>query len=175
VPYSATVYRLLISSPGDVTEEDIAIVMRAVARWNVVYGRAFAAAVVPLHWDLHAAAEHGVRPQASINAQLVEDADIVLAIFRARLGSPTGAEESGTVEEINEARQGRAYVAILRCLREVDPRNVDPEQLQRLNNFFDRVSSESLILSYESDAELGERVDPFSTRPLPRPPRGWRP
>jgi hypothetical protein len=159
VPYSATVYRLLISSPGDVTEEDIASVMRAVARWNVVYGRAFGSVVVPLHWDLHAAAEHGVRPQASINAQLVEDADIVLALFRARLGSPTGEAESGTVEEINKARKDGAYVAILRCLRDVDPRNVDPEQLQRLNDFFDRVRSESLILTYANDAELRERVD----------------
>jgi hypothetical protein len=70
MPYSATVHRLLISSPGDVNEDDVASVMRAVARWNVVYGRAFVAVVVPLHWDLHAAAEHGVRPQASINAQL---------------------------------------------------------------------------------------------------------
>lgn len=31
--------------------------------------------------------------------------------------------------------------------------------MQRLKDYFDRVRSESLILSYESDAELGERVD----------------
>ena len=168
MPYSATVYRLLISSPGDVTEGDVASVMRAVARWNVVYGRAFGSVVVPLHWDLHAAAEHGVRPQASINAQLVEDADMVLAIFGTRLGSPTGEAESGTVEEINKAREDGAYVAILRCQRAVDPRNVVPEQLQRLDDFLDRVRSESLILSYESDAELGERVDTVLNQAITR-------
>ncbi len=168
MPYSATVYRLLISSPADVTEDDIASVMRAVARWNVVYGRAFSSVVVPLHWDLHAAAEHGVRPQASINAQLVEDADLVLALFRARLGSPTGQAESGTVEEINKAREDGAYVAILRCLRDVNPQTVDPEQLQRLNDFFDRMRAESLILSYEDDAELRERVDTVLNQAITR-------
>jgi hypothetical protein len=147
-----------------VSEDDIANVMRAVARWNVVYGRAFGAVVVPLHWEVHAAAEHGVRPQASINAQLVADADIVLAIFRTRLGTPTGEAESGTVEEINKARDDGAYVAILRCLRDVDPSKLDPEQLQRLKDFFERVQSESLILSYESDAELRERVDTVLTQ-----------
>src|SRR5215207_8284701 len=146
---SATSYRLLVSAPGDVPSGDIESVMSTVARWNVIYGRQLGAVVVPVHWELHSAAEHGVRPQASLNTQLVKDADIVIAIFWHRLGSHTGEAESGTVEEINEAHENGAYVAILRCARDVDPRKVDPDQAERLSGFLDQIQSESLMLSYE--------------------------
>jgi hypothetical protein len=104
----------LISAPGDVPDADIQTVTRTINRWNVTYGSAFGAVVLPLHWELHSAAEHGVRPQASLNTQLVDEADIVIAIFWNRLGTATGEAESGTVEEIEEARKRGVYVGILR-------------------------------------------------------------
>lgn len=105
-------YRLLISSPSDIAGDDLAAVKEAINRWNVIYGQQFGAVVVPVHWQLHSAAEHGIRPQASLNAQLVENVDIVVALFWHRLGSPTGGEESGTAEEISKAHADGAYVAI---------------------------------------------------------------
>jgi hypothetical protein len=85
VPHSATAQRLLLSGPGDVPLEDIRIVVDAVNRRNAVYGRQFASVVVPIHWSAHAASEHGVRPQASLNRQLVDDCDGVLALRSAAL------------------------------------------------------------------------------------------
>ena len=40
------------------------------------------------------------RGQGVINEQLVDDADIVLALFDSRLGQATAAAVSGTAEEI---------------------------------------------------------------------------
>ena len=116
-----------------------------------------------MDWRAHSAAEHGVRPQESLNAQLVEDADIVIALFWHRLGSPTGEAESGTLEEIDRAQARGAYVAILRCMRSI-PRDVDPAQLQKLNDFFAEVESRSLMLSYDEDVELGRHVDAILNR-----------
>jgi hypothetical protein len=45
----------------------------------------------------------GNRPQAIINAQAVDRADIVVAFFDSRLGTSTGVDVSGTAEEINRA------------------------------------------------------------------------
>ncbi len=156
--YSATAYRLLVSAPGDVPAEDIAAVMTSVNRWNAIYGQQFGAVVVPTHWGQHSAAEHGGRPQASLNKQLVERADIVVALFWQRLGSPTGAAESGTVEEINEAHDAGAYVGILPCQRPL-PTNVDADQLQRLRAFLEESRSSSLMLNYADAAELSRHVD----------------
>jgi hypothetical protein len=157
--YSATAYRLLLSAPGDVSDEDIATVMATIARWNAVYGPQFGAVVVPTHWKLHSAAEHGIRPQESLNVQLVEKADIVIAIFWQRLGSPTGEAASGTLEEIEEATAAGAYVAILRCARDLPRRGVDPDQLKKLDEFYEQVATRSLMLDFADSAELTRHVD----------------
>lgn len=44
--YGASTYRMLISSPGDVPESDVDVIMRTVARWNANYGRSFGSTVV---------------------------------------------------------------------------------------------------------------------------------
>lgn len=133
--------------------------MNTVSRWNAIYGQQFAAVVVPTNWQQHSVAEHGVRPQEALNTQLVDDADIVIAIFWHRLGSPTGEAESGTVEEIERALRGGAYVGILRCSREVPPAEIDAAQLQRLREFYEGIQSRSLILEYRDDAGLARHVD----------------
>jgi hypothetical protein len=167
LPYSSTAHRLLISAPGDVPAEDIAAVNRAISRWNVIYGQQFGAVVVPMHWELHAAAVHGERPQASLNTQLVEDADIVIAMFWHRIGSPTGEEPSGTVEEINKAQSNGAYVAILRCDRNI-PRDVDLGQVERLRGFYEEVAPRSLVGRYNDEAELARHVDAILTTAVTR-------
>jgi hypothetical protein len=167
VTYSSTSYRLLISAPSDVPDGDLTIVSEAVNRWNALYGPQFGAVVVPIHWKLHSAAEHGGRPQASLNEQLVKDADIAIAIFWHRLGSPTGEEESGTVEEIETAHRNGAYVAILR--REHDfPQDVDLDQIERLRAFCQDSEARSLMLGYADEANLARHVDAILNRAVTR-------
>lgn len=168
MPYSATAYRLLISSPGDVTESDIRTVNETIARWNAGYGQEFGSVVVPIHWGANSAAEHGERPQASLNAQLVASADIVVALFWHRLGSETGFAESGTVEEIEEAQERGAYVGILHCTRDYPQDGVDLEQLQRLGAFFDRVRPNSLTLDYGDERTLAQHVEAIVNRAISR-------
>jgi hypothetical protein len=165
--YSATTYRLLISAPGDVPSEDIATITDAVARWNASYGQNFGATVVPLHWGVNSAAQHGERPQAALNSQLVESADIVIALFWHRLGSDTGAAESGTVEEIEEAHGAGAYVGILRCTRDY-PQSVDTDQLERLREFFERVGPQSLMLEYGDEQSLSQHVEAIINQAIAR-------
>jgi hypothetical protein len=165
--HSSTVYRLLISAPGDIPTEDRAGVIEAVNRWNVIYGQQFGAVVVPMHWETHAAAEHGGRPQASLNAQLVESADILIALFWHRLGSDTGVASSGTVEEIQEAHSNGAYVAILRCERDY-PQSSDPDQIAGLREFFEGMRNRSLMLGYTNQADLGRQTDTILTRAVTR-------
>jgi hypothetical protein len=155
----------LISAPGDVLPEDIAAVRDTVARWNAIYGQEFGAVVVPIHWQLHSAAEHGDRPQATLNKQLVDAVDILVALFWHRLGSPTGEADSGTVEEIEEAHERGAYVGILRCIRDL-PHDADPEQLAKLQGYYEHVRPNSLILDYGDDGALDRHVDAILNRAI---------
>jgi hypothetical protein len=168
MPYSATTYRLLISAPGDVADSDIRTVNETIAHWNAGYGREFGSVVVPIYWGGNSVAEHGERPQASLNAQLVASADIVVALFWHRLGSETGVAESGTVEEIEEAQEQGAYVGILHCTRDYPQDKIDPGQLQKLAAFFERVRQNSLTLDYGDDRVLAQHVEAIINRVISR-------
>jgi hypothetical protein len=162
--YSCTASRLVVSRPGDIPVEDIAAVTESVNRWNAIYGPQFGAVVVPLDWQQHSTAEHGRRPQASLNAQLVEQADILIALFWHRFGSPTGEADSGTIEEIQEAHKNGAYVGILRCTRDFPQADSDLEQIARLREFFADTRTNSLILDYGEASELSRHVDAILNR-----------
>jgi hypothetical protein len=71
----------------------------------VQHGDGAEARVELINWRTHAHPEAGRRPQALINRQFADRADIVLAIFWQRLGSRTGKAVSGTVEEIERAQR----------------------------------------------------------------------
>ncbi len=167
MPYSASAYRLLISAPGDVPSEDIDVAIATINRWNVIYGQQFGAVVVPVHWQVHSAAEYGTRPQESLNAQLVEPADILIALFWHRLGSATGRAQSGTVEEIHEAHGNGAYVAVLRCERDF-PHDVNADQVTKLREFYEELRDQSLMLAYRKREELARHVDAILTQAVSR-------
>lgn len=70
----------------------------------------------------------GDRPQAIINKQLLEQSDLLVAVFWTRLGSPTGATNSGTVEEIEEHLAAKKPTMLYFSSAPVRPDSVDNEQ-----------------------------------------------
>jgi hypothetical protein len=161
--YTGTVRRLLVSGPSDITDADLDAVAAAVGRWNAVYGPAYATAIVPLSWRHHAVAEYGEPAQDLLNDQLVDQADIVVALFWTRLGSPTSNAVSGTAEEIERAAAGRKNVAVLHCGRPM-PTDVDLSEVGRLRTFLTDVRSRALLLSYHDEAELQRHVENILAR-----------
>ncbi len=116
----------------------------------------------------HSAARYGDRPQSVLNEQLVDTADIVIAIFWNRLGSPTGEAESGTLEEIERAHDRGAYVGILRCERPARQEQIDLDQLSRLREYFETIKGEALYLGYEDDAGLSRHVEAILNQAVAR-------
>lgn len=104
MPETVRLFRVLLAAPSDVTEEH-ELVGRVINEWNVQHGDNFGARIELMNWRTHAHPETGRRPQALINRQFADRADIVIAIFWQRLGTPTGKAASGTVEEIDRARR----------------------------------------------------------------------
>src|SRR5271170_840543 len=101
-----------------------------------------------MNWRTHAHPDSGQRTQALINRQFADRADVVLAIFWRRLGSPTGKAASGTVEEIERARRrGKKVMVYFRGLGTgKDP--PDSREQARMERFRRRFGRNALYGSY---------------------------
>ncbi|MFF7447429.1 MULTISPECIES: hypothetical protein [unclassified Streptomyces] len=160
--YSTTTLHMLISCPGDVTREDQEVIHRAVNRWNFNYGRHFQVTVLPIRWGEHASGGFGEHPQDIINRELVDDADLALAIFWTRLGTESDRAASGTAEEMERMAQAGKTVTVLHCRRPTN--DADLEQQIALREYLKRIKPNALVMDYVTEADLISRVDNVLSR-----------
>lgn len=160
MPYPALGITMLISTPSDIPHEDLATVARTVSQWNVAMGRASNAVVVPISWSEHAVAAFGERPQAVLNEQLVDIADMALVLFADRLGTPTGEAESGTLEELELMVAAGKPVCVLvnRGPRPLSGTEAVAEK-QRLESAIEDLQQRAIVLPYANHAELVGRLN----------------
>src|SRR5271166_4549503 len=127
-------HNVLIASPSDVASERDQI-FRSIATWNGSPGNTDGRIVfVPLMWEKHAIADADKAPQQAINEQLLNRADLLLAVFAGRLGTPTDDYPAGTLEELG-VRKGQAAVFFLENPR-LDRKAQDGlDQLNKLVSF----------------------------------------
>ncbi len=104
-------FRVFVGAPSDVTEE-LDIIRGRIEEWNRDHGPTTHARVEFTNWRTHSYPGSGKRPQSLLNQQVVDAADIIVALFRDRLGSPTGKAASGTVEEIQRGIRQRKAVMV---------------------------------------------------------------
>ena len=110
--FEAFVLKVLISAPGD-TDDEVAAVKESLHGWNGSRAEAAQVILLPRHWKSDAVPRLGSGSgQGVINEQLVDDADIVLALFDSRLGQATAAAVSGTAEEIKRAVDAGKHVHV---------------------------------------------------------------
>lgn len=163
--YPTLALHLLISAPGDVPIEDMAIVRKTISQWNLNLGRHVGLTVLPVSWTEHAAAEFGDRPQAVLNHQIVEEADFAIALFCDRLGTPTGEAESGTAEEINILVEAGKSVAVLVSATPRSPLNGSAlDERQRLNAYLDELRKSALVFDYANEGVLISHLNNFLSR-----------
>jgi hypothetical protein len=122
---TATIIRILISSPGDVAKE-CEVVTECIYAWNAAHFETTGIMLQPVRWETHTYPASGDRPQALINRQIVEGGDCLIGIFGARLGTPTGDALSGTIEEVEIFRKAGKHVSLYFSTADV-PRSADRE------------------------------------------------
>jgi hypothetical protein len=149
---NSTVHEVLIASPGDVVEER-KLLSEVVEDWNAAHARETRKILQARRWELDARPELGDRPQGIINKQLVDEADLLIAVFSTRLGSPTGVSASGTVEEIERCRSMGKPVFVYFSKAPI-PRDHDPEQLRLLNEYKRELSDIGVYFEFGSQQDL---------------------
>lgn len=155
--YPATVYRVVIASPSDIREER-RIVREVVHDWNAAHAATRGLVLLPVGWESDSVPVMGDRPQAIINSQIIKNADLLIAAFWTRLGSPTGKAPSGTVEEIRELLSAGKPVMVYFSSAPVRMDSVDQAQYSALREFRIWCESHGFVGTYDSAIEFREKL-----------------
>ena len=108
-----------------------------------------------MNWRTHAHPETGKRPQALINRQFADRADIVLAIFWKRFGTPTGKAASGTVEEIERAvRRGKKVMVYFSQRLATVATSAEKREEKQVMRFREKFGRTALYSTYDDTEEF---------------------
>lgn len=154
--FKATVYRILIASPGDVGEERD-IIPDVINEWNAVSAFATKIILMPVKWETHTSPLLGGRPQSIINEQIVKDADLLVGVFWTRIGTATGEAISGTAEEIQHFVEGGKPVMLYFSQSPVDPDKIDIRQFSTLKTFKEKMRLRGLTESYVGTTDFRQK------------------
>lgn len=154
--FPAAVLNVMIASPSDVADARRAV-YEALQSWNGSNAQNRGVVLLPLRWETSSVPETGAHPQDIINHQLVERADIVIAMFGSRIGAATENQLSGTVEEIEGAAAAGKPVHVYFSTAP-HPNDVDVAQLQALRDFRAAFEKRGLYGSFASPSELTTNV-----------------
>lgn len=154
--FSSEVLQVAVVGPSDATEyKNLAI--EVMNKWNIENTRQ--RRVVLLPWSSEfAISDSGQHPQQLLNRQGIDNADVTVAIFKSRFGSPTENYQSGTEEEVKRSlRQGKTvHLFFFEGQALVDDSDEALLQLKRLREFRETIRSEVYYEQFQ-DANDFER------------------
>jgi hypothetical protein len=149
MPFAANVLNVMIASPGDV-EQERTIVSEELHAWNDVNASSRRLVLRPVKWETHSTPEIGEHAQTIINRDILNDADIVIAIFWTRIGTPTEDYESGTVEEIKLHAAAHKIAKVYFSSVPVLPESLNNDQYEQVKAFKSWCQSHGLYAGYRS-------------------------
>lgn len=156
--FDAHVLKVLISSPGD-TADEVRAVKDALHGWNGSRAEGARAILLPRHWKSDAVPRLSpAGGQGVINSQLVDDADIVVALFDVRLGQATDEAVSGTAEEIQRAADAGKHVHVYFSDEPIDRKTADLKELARLQEFQTELQAKGLLGEYSDLNDLAYKI-----------------
>ena len=157
MPRQITIFECLIASPSDVEDERNELV-DLINHWNAHIGRGLNVRVEAAAWEIRSVPEMGDRPQEIINRQIVDDCDLGIGIFHAKLGTPTGEAASGSVEEIQQLIDTDRPVMVYFSNKPIPQDMLNDDQFERLQSFKRDLQDRGLLADFETVADLREQV-----------------
>lgn len=145
------IYNIMIGAPSDI-EEEVKVATDVIQKWNYLNSDKEKVVLQPMHWSISSYPETG-RPQGTINKQIVDKSDMLISIFGARIGSPTGIEKSGTIEEINEHIKANKPVMVF-FKTSGSYKVLDPKQIQSLKEYKEDIKEIVRWEEFETPSEF---------------------
>jgi CheY-like chemotaxis protein len=159
MPKTVVTYSLLVSCPSDV-QGALEHIEKAVSSFNRGFGESNGIRIDTRHWskDAYANIVKGKSAQDELNDQIVDDADMVVAVFWSRFGSPTKTYGSGTEEEIERMLDNGKPVMLYFIDRPLPMSLIDGEQITKIQEFKKRHQNDGLYVVLQDEAELALRL-----------------
>lgn len=152
--YRARVYNVMIGAPSDITDE-INVVQTIINEWNQLHSQKEKIMMLPLYWKHSSYPTAGTRPQESLDDQLVAKSDLLISLFGTRIGSPTGDELSGTIEEINlHIKTGKPVMVFFR--NSADASKIDLDQFTKLMKYKSEIQSSVYWNDFWDNKDFGD-------------------
>jgi len=160
--------RILLASPSDVAPERESV-DRVVAELNRTLPAAVGVHLDLVAWETSSTPSLGSDPQAILNSQLGDDADIFIGLLWARMGTPTPRAASGTAEEFSRVysrwKADPDSVAVMFYFKEAGvPVDVDTDQLRAVQEFRRSLQDAAITARFENAAELEMHLRVHLTR-----------
>lgn len=154
MPFSCAALNVMLAGPGDVRPH-LELIERIAYEWNRERTEHSSVILLPRHWSTDSVSSFslGEGGQAEINKQLVDKADIVFAVFHAKLGTKTPRAVSGTAEEIDKAIADGLTVHVF-FSEEPIPYTHDRDQYAALTKFRESLESRGLYRTFVTEDEL---------------------
>jgi len=145
--YIGEIIEVFVSSPVDVGNER-KIVYNLIDEWNVINTRKRKQILRSITWEKDVYSAFGESAQEIINKQILDDADILIGIFNARLGTPTKDYNSGSVEEIIKHIEKNKPAMIYFSRAAIERETLDIEQLRKLDEFKNWCKDKAVYFEY---------------------------
>ncbi len=156
MPYTATVFSLLVAGPSDVNNERRHVKL-AVDEWNQLHSRSYGIEMRAVGWE-SLRPELADGPQPIINRKLVDQCDGLVAVFSARIGSKTATEISGTAEEIKRSHKNGKAVMVYFSNAAIKRKDLNVQQLTSLAEFRNELKKLGLLGEFASAKDLHQKV-----------------
>ena len=151
MPKNETVVKVFVASPRKLSAERDQL--SDVIEWiNSSLSERTGVRLAILRYEQTVAPDIGEDAQAVVNSQIPNDYDVFVGILWDTIGEKTNRAESGTIEEYELAKKRHENdplsVRIMLYFKDETPtslQEIDPQQLQKVNDFRKRVSSEGVF------------------------------
>lgn len=148
-----TQFDLLISCPGDITEE-IKLIKDAVDQFNSTYSDTIGISIRAKHWSKNSYPQSGDKPQSLLNKQFVSDCDAAVALMWTRFGTPTDEYGSGTEEEISLMLESNKQVFMYFCDKPISPSKMNTDEYKQVQSFKNKYGNKGIYCTYTSNDEF---------------------
>ncbi|MAS95065.1 MAG: hypothetical protein CMO55_17860 [Verrucomicrobiales bacterium] len=154
----AKIVKIVFCGPGDVSKE-LEIAAEVIEKWNLRNFEALNCGVSLTNWKKNSVPSMEKRGQAVINGQLIDEADLMIAVFWRRFGTPTGMHSSGTEEEVVRAMAREIPVMLYFSDLEAPMIEPDHEQAKLLEDFRRRAMATGLPGTFRSRRDFKEQLE----------------
>lgn len=147
--------KVLIASPKD-TKKECDIIIHEINEWNNTNCEKTEFVFIPKHWrqDCYPEICASSSPQSVTNSQIVNNADLLIALFWTRVGTPTDDYISGTVEEIETFLKYNKPIMLYFSSKKINPQEIDTKQLNKLNKIKSKYQKQGIVGTFSTIANF---------------------